>query len=249
MKELLDEAVVLRTYTSGEADRVAVLWTRHHGKVRILAKGVRKTGSRMGGSLEPMAHVTVDLVKSRGDLYVTRNVTHRTRFATLRDSYDRIAAGLAVVEVIDAIPTEEVIDEAVFDLLLRVLTTLDNTEYEPTLVPASFFFKLLALDGSAPVLSECVSCGSPGPLVAFNAEVGGMLCGNCRSGTPVSSSTHQLLVRIMGGQLAPVLRAADLDGASEVAALAHHAIEVHFGRRLKVSRSTAPLAASSLRED
>jgi DNA repair protein RecO (recombination protein O) len=245
VKELVDEAVVLRTYRSGEADRVAVLWTRHHGKLRILAKGVRKTTSRMGGSLEPMAHVTVDLVKSRGDLYVTRNVTHRTRFSTLRDSYDRIAAGLAVVEVIDAIPSEEVVDEAIFDLLLRVLTTLDNTEYEPSLVPASFFFKLLALDGSAPVLDECVSCASPGPLVSFNAEVGGMLCANCRSGTPVSVPAQQLLQRIMGGQLAPVLRESDLEGASDVAALALHAIEVHFGRRLKVSRSTAPLTAKS----
>ena len=62
MKELADEAVVLRTYKSGESDRVGVLWTRHHGKLRVLAKGVRKTSSRMGGSLEPMGHVKVDLV-------------------------------------------------------------------------------------------------------------------------------------------------------------------------------------------
>ena len=50
MKELRDDAVVLRTYKSGESDRVVVLWTRDHGKVRVLAKGIRKTTSRLGGT-------------------------------------------------------------------------------------------------------------------------------------------------------------------------------------------------------
>ena len=244
MKELSDEAVVLRTYKSGEADRVCVLWTRHHGKVRILAKGVRKTSSRMGGSLEPMAHVKVELVKTRGDLYVTKHVAHLTRLTTLRESYPRIAAGLAVVEVVDAIPTEEAADEGIFDLLVRVLATLDNPEYEPDLVAASFFFQLLAYDGSEPVVDQCVNCESPGPLVAFNAEVGGMLCSNCRSGVSISPEARVLLTRILQGQLASVLRESAPPGAGEVMALAHQAIEIHFGRRLKVTRATAPLASS-----
>ena len=240
MKELSDEAVVLRTYKSGEADRVCVLWTRHHGKVRILAKGVRKTSSRMGGSLEPMAHVKVELVKTRGDLYVTKHVAHLTRLTTLRESYPRIAAGLAVVEVVDAIPTEEAADEGIFDLLVRVLATLDNPEYEPDLVAASFFFKLLAYDGSEPVVEGCVNCGSPGPLVSFNAEVGGTLCAQCRSGTSISPAALELIRRILGGDLAAVLRERDPDAAGEVMALAQEAIEVHFGKRLKVARSSAP---------
>jgi DNA repair protein RecO (recombination protein O) len=244
VKELSDEAVVLRTYKSGEADRVCVLWTRHHGKVRILAKGVRKTSSRMGGSLEPMAHVKVDLVKARGDLYVTRHVAHLTRLTTLRESYPRIAAGLAVVEVVDAIPTEEAADEGIFDLLVRVLQTLDNPEFEPELVAASFFLKLLAYDGSEPVVDQCANCASPGPLVAFNAEVGGMLCANCRSGVAISREAHALVTRILNGQLASVLRESAPEGAGEVMALAHQAIENHFGRRLKVNRATAPLASS-----
>jgi DNA repair protein RecO (recombination protein O) len=244
VKELADDAVVLRTYKSGEADRVCVLWTKEHGKVRILAKGVRKTSSRMGGSLEPMAHVKVDLVKSRGDLFVTRNVVHLNRFTTLRASYDRIAAGLGVVEVVDAIPAEEEADEGIYDLLVRVLGTLDTEEYFPALVPTSFFLRLLAHDGSSPVVTSCVNCGSPGPLVAFNAEVGGTLCSACRSGVTVSPVAVGLLQRILGGELAAVLRERDPEGAGEVQALASHAIEVHFGRRLKVNRASTPLASN-----
>ncbi len=94
VKELRDDAVVLRTYKTGESDRVAVLWTRHHGRVRVLAKGVRKTTSRMGGSLETLGYVDVDLVKTRGEFYITRHVAHRERLTTLRSSYQRISAGL-----------------------------------------------------------------------------------------------------------------------------------------------------------
>jgi len=241
VKELADEAVVLRTYQSGEADRVCVLWTKHAGKVRVLAKGVRKTTSKMGGSLEPMAYVRVELVKSRGDLYVTKNVTHLTRWSTLRSSYERITAGLAVVEAIDAIPMEEEADEALFQLVLRVLGALDNPEFFPTLVPASFFLRLLALDGSEPVVDSCVNCLSSGPLVAFNAEVGGTLCANCRSGVSLSPDALAILQAVSQGQLATVLRRENLAGAGELSALAQNAIEVHVGRRLKVHRSTAPL--------
>ena len=117
MKEIRDDAVVLRTYKSGESDRVVVLWTRHHGKVRVLAKGIRKTTSRLGGNLETLAYVNVDLVKTRGDFYIARHVAHRERLTTLRASYARINAGYAVVEVMDAIPSDDVADEDIFDLL------------------------------------------------------------------------------------------------------------------------------------
>jgi len=76
VKELQDDAVVLRTYKSGEADRVVVLWTRHYGKVRVLAKGIRKATSRLGGNLETLAYVNVDLVKTRASS--TSRVTWRT---------------------------------------------------------------------------------------------------------------------------------------------------------------------------
>ena len=246
MKEIDDDAVVLRTYKSGEADRIAVLWTRDHGKLRVLAKGSRKTTSRLGGTLEPLAYVHVDLVKSRGDLFIARHVQHRERLSVLRASYPRINAGYAVVEVADAIPSENVADEGIFDLLTRVLLTLDNEQFDPTLVPTSVYFKLLALDGSEPVLDSCVQCGREGPLVAFDAQVGGTLCANCRSGRSLSPEALTLMRRIVGGDLAHVLRELSAPGEGEVMAIAHDAIEQHFAKRLKVGRSSAPLLPSAL---
>lgn len=246
MKELRDDAVVLRTYKSGESDRVVVLWTRAHGKVRVFAKGVRKPTSRLGGNLETLAYVNVDLVKTRGDLFVARHVAHRERLTTLRSSYGRINAGYAVVEVVDAIPSDDVADEGIFDLVTRVLMTLDDESFDPTLVPTSFYFRLLAYDGSEPVVDSCVNCGRLGPLVAFDAQVGGTLCSECRSGTSISPAALVLIRRILGGELAAVLRAEPPPGAGEVMALALEAIEIHFGRRLRATRSTAPLSPRSI---
>ena len=240
MIEFADDAIVLRTYTSGEADRVAVLWTREHGKLRVLAKGARKTSSRLGGSLETLAHVGVDLVQGRGERCVVRHVVHRERYATLRADYDRIAAGYAVVEVVNAIPAEDVADEGIFELLRRVLVALDDASFHPGLVPASFFLRLLAYDGSAPVLDACVNCGRGESLVAFDAATGGVLCSQCRSGRPISSDALALMRRITGGDLAAVLRAGDEPGAGEVASLAQEAVELHFGRRLRASRVAPP---------
>ena len=243
MNEIHDDAVVLRTFKSGEADRVVVLWTRHFGKVRVLAKGARKTTSRLGATLETLAYVKVDLVKTRGEFYIARHVAHREHLATLRGSYSRISAGYAVVEAIDAIPSDGVPDETIFDLLTRVLLTLDDESYDPSLIPASFFFRLLALDGSEPVVDVCVNCGRRGPLVAFNAQFGGTLCDECRQGVALSDAALALIRRMLGGDLASVLRDSPPPGAGEVMAIAQESIEAHFGRRLRSPGASAPLAA------
>jgi DNA repair protein RecO (recombination protein O) len=230
---------VLRTYRSGEADRVVVMYTREHGKVRAIAKGVRKPSTRIGGTLEPLAEVSVFLAEGRGQLAIVRQVNQRVRRALVHGDYERLTAAMAIIEAVDAIPVDDVADAEVFDLLSRALETLDQEQYQPALVPAAFFIRLLAHDGSEPVVTECVNCSSPGPLVAFDAAIGGTLCANCRSGRPVSADAVVLLQRILGGDLAAVLRENPARGSSEVAAACHDAIEAHLGRRLKVMRSTA----------
>jgi DNA repair protein RecO (recombination protein O) len=158
---------------------------------------------------------------------------------TLRNDYDRIAAGYAVVEAVDSLPGEGPADEAIFDTVVRVLVALNDERYRPQLVPAAFFLRLLALDGSAPVLDCCVNCGSPGPLVAFQAQVGGALCRDCRSGAALTSDALTLLQRISGGDLAAVLAEEPAEGAHDVASLCTEAIENHLGRRLKSARGAS----------
>lgn len=241
MRELADDAVVLRTFRSGEADRVAVLWTRSHAKVRVVARGARRATSRLGAALEPLAQVRVDLVATRGEFFVARHLEHLAHRGTLRGDYDRLAAGFAVVEALDAIPAEGQADESLYELTVRVLDALDEPHYFPGLVPAAFYLRLLALDGSAPVLEGCVLCGRA-EVVAFDAALGGVLCAEHRSGRALSAEGLALLRSLAGGGLGGALREGEPVGAAEVRVLAHEAIEAHFGRRLRAGAATAPLA-------
>ena len=231
---------------SGESDRVVVLWTRTTARCACSPRASARATSRLGGALEILrATCDVDLVATRGEFYIARHVEHlRAPLTTLRASYDRINAGYAVVEVVDAIPADDLADEGIFELLVRVLDALDD----PVVRPARSC-RRRSSSGSwpstarTPVVDECVNCGRAGPLVAFDAQVGGTLCARVPLGPravgrgrwPSSAASSAATWR-------PCCARTDAPGAGEVAAHRPDSIEEHFGRRLRVKRAAPPLA-------
>jgi DNA repair protein RecO (recombination protein O) len=237
---LRDDGVVLRTYKLGEADRIVVLMTKEHGKLRAVAKGVRKTGSKFGSRLEPMSHVALMLWKGRSDLLTVNQVEVIERHWGLREDLDRMNAALSMLEVVDQTAQEDHEDRALYETLVKALRTLDDQGRDPSLIAPAFFLRVLELDGALPLLDVCASCGDTElPLVAFDLSMGGALCRNCRQGRPISPEGLELLRRIFGGELGSVLAGAPPAGATEVTALATEAIEVHLDRRLRAVRSVA----------
>src|ERR1700710_580234 len=95
-----DTAGVLRPYRLGEADRIVVLLTEHHGKVRAVAKGVRKTMSRFGARLEPMRHVRLLLAQGR-ELDIVSQAEAVESLAPMVTDLDHITNGMAVLEAVD----------------------------------------------------------------------------------------------------------------------------------------------------
>ncbi len=140
-----DHAVVLRTWKLGEADRIVSLHTHDHGKVRGVAKGVRRTKSKFGARLEPLSHVAVQLYRGRGDLDTITQVETVDRFANLRTSPDRFARGQAMLEAVDQVAQDREPDSELHVMLVRALRTLDQND--SPLVIAAFFLKLLAHEG------------------------------------------------------------------------------------------------------
>jgi DNA repair protein RecO (recombination protein O) len=237
-----DDAVVLRTYKLGEADRIVVVMTPEHGKVRCVAKGVRKTASKFGARLEPMSHVSLLLWRGRGELLTVNQAEVIEHHWNLRRDLDRMTAAMGMLEVVDQAAQEDHADPALFATLVRALRTLDELEREPSLVAPAFFLRVLELEGAAPLLDACAGCGLEDvDLVAFDITEGGVLCRSCRRGRPLSAEALDLLRRILGGDLGSVLAAEPPAGADEVAALATEAIEIHLDRRLKSVRSVAGL--------
>ena len=174
-----DTAVVLRTYKLGEADRIVVLLTAENGKVRAVAKGVRKTMSRFGARLEPMSHVRLLLYRGR-ELDIVSQAESVEPLAPMLATLDRASQGMAVLEAADQLALEREPNEQLYRMVIGVLRTIADRP-SPLVVPA-FYWKLLAAEGLGPELDRCVRCGEDGSLVAFDLAEGGALCGNCRSG-------------------------------------------------------------------
>jgi DNA repair protein RecO (recombination protein O) len=228
-----DRGVVLRTYKLGEADRIVVLITPGHGKVRAIAKGVRRTKSRFGGRLEPLSHVELLLYEGR-ELDIVTQAEIIEPWRPLHEDLNRVAQGLAMAEATEQVGQEREPSEPLYRMLVGALRIL--AERSSPLVVGAYYWKLLSLDGAGPVLSSCASCGSSppvAPLVAFDIAEGGALCRPCRRGQPVSPAALELVGWILGGQLGRALEMPASATTAEVASLATVSIERHLERRLR----------------
>jgi DNA repair protein RecO (recombination protein O) len=230
-----DTAVVLRTYKLGEADRIVVFLTEENGKVRAVAKGVRKTMSKFGARLEPMSHVKLLLYRGK-ELDIVSQAESVEPLAPMLSSLDRASQGIAVLEAADQLALEREPNPQLYRMVVGVLRTI--ADRPAALVVPAFYWKLLSAEGLRPELDVCVRCGeSPDDgaveLVAFDLEEGGTLCRSCRSGGPISAPALDLLRMILGGRLNDALAARDSPATHEVGVLATRALEHHIERRLK----------------
>jgi DNA repair protein RecO (recombination protein O) len=226
-----DRGVVLRTYRLGEADRIVVVLTRGHGKVRAVAKGVRKTKSRFGGRLEPASHVDLLMYEGRGELDIVSQAETVDHFRPLRDDLDRLARAVAVLEAADQLAMEGEANARLYDMVVGALRTLAGQD-APLVVPG-FLLKALALEGFRPQVEACVACGSEGPLVSWALEEGGLRCAAHRLGPAVSPDAVAVLQAMLGGRLGAALAEHRPPVVSEVDHLAVRAFEHHVERRLR----------------
>jgi DNA repair protein RecO (recombination protein O) len=225
-----DEAIVIRTYRLGEADRIVVLFTKARGKVRAVAKGVRKTTSRFGARLEPTSHVALQLYEGRNLDTITQAET-LDHFRPIREDLDRISRAVSMLEAVDQISQEREPNGALFAMLLGALRALSADDH-PLIAPA-FFWKLLALEGLSPVVDACVVCGSEDGLSAFTLDDGGIVCVEHRRGVPLSEEAIELLQLILGGRLGVALAQPVTNATTDVEHLATRALEYHLERRLR----------------
>jgi DNA repair protein RecO (recombination protein O) len=196
-----------------------------------VAKGVRKTKSRFGGRLEPPAQVKLLLYQGR-NLDVINQVETVDHHRPVREDLDRMTDALALVEAVDQVAQEGEPDAALFRMLAGALRTLSEAPERPVLLVGAFYWKLLALEGVAPVVDGCVQCGAPGP-VSFDPVEGGVLCREHRRGTPIEPGTVELIGRILGGHLAAALREPPGPAVFAAAHLATVSLEAHLERRLR----------------
>jgi DNA repair protein RecO (recombination protein O) len=190
------EAVIIRRSDFGEADRVLTLITPA-GKRRVVAKGVRKTISRLAGHIELFTHATLLLAVGRNLDIVTQS-TIRESFDGLRGELERIGAAYYVAELIDRLTEDEDENRRAFELLIATLRALDTTR-NVDLALRHYELHLLDALGYRPELQHCAICQE---LLSeetrhYSSLAGGGLCGRCggtdRSAERMSFPTFKLL--------------------------------------------------------
>jgi len=225
-----DQGVVLRTHKLGEADRIVTLLTQGRGKVRAVAKGVRKTKSRFGGRLEPASHVRLLLYEGR-ELDIVTQADTLDHFRPLREDLDRLGQAVSMLEAADQLSLEREANPRLYDMLVGALRALAGQG--APLVVSGFFLKVLALEGFRPQVEACITCGDDGPLVAWALDEGGLCCATHRQGAAVSAEAVAVLQDVLGGRLGTALNETRPTVVAEVDHLAIRALEHHLERRLR----------------
>ena len=152
-----DEGVVLRTIKLGEADRIVTMISLGHGKVRAVAKGIRKTTSKFGARLEPTSRVAFQCYRGR-ELDVVTQVETMEANRHLREEYALLTHAVPMLEAADQVAQEREPNPALYRMLTGALRTL--AERRNPLVTPAFFWKLLSLEGVHPMLDGCARCGA-----------------------------------------------------------------------------------------
>lgn len=238
-----DSAIVLRTYKLHEADRIVVLGTAAHGKVRAVAKGVRRTKSRIGARLEPASLVQMQCYTGR-ELDIVTQVESENLHPSLRFDVDRFARASVLLEICDQLFQPGEANLELFNLLKGALAELDRTG-NPVIVPA-FTMKALVLEGVQPSLDRCAECGTTENLSHIAVHEGGVLCGNCQRGEPLSDAVRHVLAELSAGRVRSVLEHTPPAIADQVEHLSSRMMEQHIERRLR-SATVLHAAADRLR--
>ncbi len=200
-----DQAIVLRSYKLGEADRIVVMLGRNSGQIRSVAKGVRRTSSRFGARLAPFNLIDVQLHRGRNLDTVTQVETVSAYSDSLTSDYPEFTNAKLIVEAAQKVTEGN--DEAApeqFQLLHGALHTLAGSVRPATLVGTAYLLRSMAIEGWRPNLTSCVACGQSGDLRFFSSGGGGAFCTSCApaEALPMEPGTGLLMEALLNSDWA-----------------------------------------------
>ncbi len=237
MASYRDQGIVLRTYKLAETDRIVHLLSPSRGKIRAVAKGVRRPGSRFGGRLEAYSHVDLQLYEGR-NLDMITQVELVASHAAVREDYARSAAASVMVETVDAVAQEGERDNALFLLLRAGLQTLAAGPEEPAVFVDAFLLRLASIVGFHAFTDACAVCRRSGPHAFLSVKAGGTLCGDCAP--PGTRAVDPRVIEVVatlaaGGEWAvlPSLARESPDAHRTAASYTRAFVEHHLDRRLR----------------
>jgi DNA repair protein RecO (recombination protein O) len=174
------QAIVIKDNKIGETDKLVTLYTPEFGKLKAVARGAYRPGSKLGGNVEPFTYSLVMLARGRSLDIITQSQTIDA-FPVLKSNLWRMACGLYILELIDSFTVENDENRPLFNSLLNSLCWLSQDKSSEIVL---YYFELHLLHhlGYRPQLTRCVSCGATLKPEAnfFSYSQGGILCLHCR---------------------------------------------------------------------
>lgn len=181
------KGIVLKSIKLGEADKIVSIFSRTRGKIRAVAKGLRKTKSKFGARLEPFSCVDLVLYEGR-NLDLITQVELISSYKEIRNNYEKLTYGSAILNLVDKASLERQQENKLFILLLKVLEILSKKslswkEDNLLLLVIAFELKLMHILGFQPNFLFCNGCGqknfSNSSKIVFSPSQGGIICEEC----------------------------------------------------------------------
>ncbi|MGH7723202.1 MAG: DNA repair protein RecO [Candidatus Dormibacteria bacterium] len=239
MPTYLTEGVILRRVDYGEADRILTVLTREHGKIGVIARGVRKAGSRLAANTDLFARSRMQLARGRGDLDVLTQSEKIGSAPPLADAR-RAACAAVCAELADRVLESNHPDAETFDLVVDALRDCTDTARDPRAAMVWLTRRMIDRLGYAPQLHDCASCSRPLPQTSawFSAIAGGLLCDRCSTSDAgaVECSVRVIKVlRVAAAGDAELYRRLRLDEPSlaTLEAVAERELAQHLDRQLR----------------
>lgn len=202
MSLLKTEGIVLRTRDLGEADKIITLYSSARGKISTLAKGVKKTKSRLAALSHPFSYSNYLLFQGRTFYTVTQGEIIRSHHQ-LRDNLWKMAYATYFCEIVDLALEEGEPNETIFQLLLHSFLLLIQEEKRLSLIARLFEIRFLTFSGYRPHLESCVFCQAEieEKTLKFSSRQGGLICPQCweqdQYGMHISRETLEIMKRFL----------------------------------------------------
>lgn len=174
------EGIVIRNREIGESDRIVTVLTKDRGKVNAVAKGARKTKSKLASGSQLLNHNLFLMYEGKG-LDIISQIETKDSFIDLKKELQKLGSALYLAELFGETVEEGQKSSQVFYLLLTALHLLMDSN-KPELVTRTMEMRLLSVIGYHPELERCAACGESlksGTPIYFSLREGGIICGNC----------------------------------------------------------------------
>jgi len=174
------EGIVLKTFNFRETSCIATFFTKEHGKIKGVLKGIRKDPKKFGSHVDQFSvNHLVYYTHRDNDLHLISHCDLTNFFFLIRQDLKRTLAASYALELVDSIMPSEEKNTKVYQLLIDFLTELEKTKEISRLVHV-FQIKILSCSGFKPFLDSCVVCQKHiVPSMKFSMKLGGLLCPDC----------------------------------------------------------------------